>query len=173
MTATLVVSLLLLGQANSAPNVGPASGSLVIDGGGEPPQTHERFVALAGGPEAEFVVIPTAIEDDDIDLEREKRSFARRFGVKNVTVLHTRDRAEADTRRVCRSAQDRSWGLVWGRPAMAAGRCLHGHANAARDRSRARPRRCDRRQFGRRDHPGIVPGSRCPRGQSHHDGQGI
>ena len=42
-------------------------------------------------------MIPTAIEDDDIDLEREKRSFARRFGVKNVTVLHTRDRAEADT----------------------------------------------------------------------------
>ena len=51
MTTALIVSVFLLGQANSAPAVGPASGSLVIDGGGEPSQTHERFVALAGGPD--------------------------------------------------------------------------------------------------------------------------
>ena len=97
MTAALIVSLLLLGQANPAPAVGPPSGSLVIDGGGEPPQTHQRFVALAGGADSEFVVIPTATESDDVDVETVKESFVKRFGVKNVTVVHTRDRAEADT----------------------------------------------------------------------------
>ena len=31
-----------------------------------------------------------------IDLKRQEQTFARRFGVKNVTSLHTRDKAEAD-----------------------------------------------------------------------------
>ena len=43
------------------------------------------------------MVIPTATENDDVDASRRRRTFTRRFGVKNVTVLHTRDRAEADT----------------------------------------------------------------------------
>ena len=43
------------------------------------------------------MLIPTANEDDGIDAKRKKKTFVRRFGVKNVTVLHTRDRAEADT----------------------------------------------------------------------------
>ena len=43
------------------------------------------------------MLIPTATEADELDAEAAKESFVRHFGVKNVTVLHTRDRAEADT----------------------------------------------------------------------------
>ena len=50
MTAILIASCFLLAQADGAPVVGPRSGSLVIDGGGEPPETARRFVELAGGP---------------------------------------------------------------------------------------------------------------------------
>ena len=165
MNIAVFVSFVLLGQANHAPAVGPASGSLVIDGGGEVPPSRQKFVALAGGPGAEFVLIPTAHEDDSIDEQSEKEAFCRHFGVKDVTVLHTRDRAGSRHRGVRRSTQDGAGRLVRRRPAVAAGRRLHGHAHPARDRSRARPRRGGRRQLGRRDDPGVVPGPRCPRGQ--------
>ena len=51
MNLALLASLILLGQLG--PAVGPRSGSLVIDGGGEDPPAVREFVALAGGPEAE------------------------------------------------------------------------------------------------------------------------
>jgi cyanophycinase len=79
-----------------APKVGPGSGSLIVDGGAENPDSIKRFVALAGGTEAPVVVIPTASETDPVDVKRHHQVFSRRFGLKNVTVLHTRDRAEAD-----------------------------------------------------------------------------
>ena len=44
--------------------VGPVTGSLVVVGGGNMgPEILARFVALAGGPTAPIVVIPTAGED--------------------------------------------------------------------------------------------------------------
>ena len=95
MIMNIVLAILLLVQPD-APKVGPASGALVVDGGGENAETIKRFVALAGGPDASIVVIPTASESDEVDVKSEHRTFTRRFGVKNVTVLHTRDRAEAD-----------------------------------------------------------------------------
>ena len=55
-----------------------------------------RFVALAGGVDSPVVLIPTASESEQIDFKRQGQAFMRRFGFKNVTVLHTRDRAEAD-----------------------------------------------------------------------------
>jgi aminobenzoyl-glutamate utilization protein B len=97
MSAALIVSLVLVSQASPSPTVGPARGSLVIDGGATNAETRQRFVALAGGPDAEFVVIPTADERDEADAKREAANFVRDFGAKNVTVLHTRDRAEANT----------------------------------------------------------------------------
>jgi aminobenzoyl-glutamate utilization protein B len=96
MSAGLVVSLFLLTQSGP-PSVGPAAGSLVIDGGGEASATRERFIALAGGPDAVFVLIPTAAEGDDIKLDREAATFTQHFGARKVTVLHTRDRAIADS----------------------------------------------------------------------------
>ncbi len=68
MPLTLVLFLNLLGQAAPTPEpvVGPRAGTLVIDGGGENPAADRAFVALAGGPDAEIVLIPTAERRGDL-----------------------------------------------------------------------------------------------------------
>ena len=76
---------------------GPAKGSLVAVGGGRiGPDIVRRFLALAGGTDARFVVIPTAAEDP-VDPERARQQFSKQFGVTHITVLHTRDRKVADS----------------------------------------------------------------------------
>jgi cyanophycinase len=100
-TALLALLSLFLvaqaGQENSAA-IGPEKGWLVIQGGGQlTNEVKDRFVALAGGPNADFVVIPTAEADAQIDVERMRLAFAKGFGVHSVTVLHTRDRARANS----------------------------------------------------------------------------
>src|SRR5262245_14500472 len=101
MIPALMAALILFGQSEPRPEttVGPRTGTLVIDGGGEDTAARRAFVELAGGPDAEYVLIPTATEGepDADDLERGKKTFERRFGVAHVTVLHARDRAVADT----------------------------------------------------------------------------
>ena len=83
--------------AASSDTIGPAKGSLVIVGGGKiGPEIAQRFVALAGGPDANYVVIPTAGEDNQMDPAAIQKRFTERFGVQHVTVLHTRDRATAE-----------------------------------------------------------------------------
>ena len=57
----------------------------------------DRFIELAGGPDAFIVVIPTAGERDDYaDSNSGLRTFRTR-GATNLTVLHTRDRHVADS----------------------------------------------------------------------------
>ncbi|MFO0949792.1 MAG: cyanophycinase [Isosphaeraceae bacterium] len=102
MLAALTILGLIAQSAAPAPEpetaVGPPRGSLVVVGGGENgPEIVQRFVALAGGKDAEAVVIPTANETDPVDTRRVGESFAKTFGFTHVTVLHTRDRAEADS----------------------------------------------------------------------------
>lgn len=78
--------------------VGPENGWLIIHGGGRlTNEAKTRFVALAGGSQASFVVIPTARRDKDIDVDKYRLSMAKLFGVEHVTVLHTRDRARANS----------------------------------------------------------------------------
>jgi cyanophycinase len=90
---------------------GPAKGSLVAVGGGRiGPDIVKRFVALAGGADARFAVIPTAAEDP-VDPESARQRFAKQFGVTNVTVLHTRDRQVADSKGFV--APLRSASAVW------------------------------------------------------------
>ncbi len=82
----------------TAQEVGPTSGSLVIVGGGLTPQIAQRFIQLAGGPDASIIVIPTALGGDSAVASGQ--SFARQlagYGAKNVSVLHTRDREEANS----------------------------------------------------------------------------
>jgi cyanophycinase len=75
---------------------GPANGTLIIIGGGGKSQAIiQRFIQTAGGPDAPIVAIPTA--DDKDDSGERIAGFLRRFGSKNVTVLHTRDPKVADT----------------------------------------------------------------------------
>jgi cyanophycinase len=85
-------------DSGNAPSLGPAKGWLVIHGGGQlTNETKERFVALAGGREANFVVIPTALSDTAIDVDEYRLEQLRRFDVKRVTVLHTKDRIRANS----------------------------------------------------------------------------
>jgi cyanophycinase len=71
-------------------------GSLMIVGGGRvTDQMRRRFVKLAGGPEAQIVIVPTAVGTPQLDDRRDVREF-RETGAKTVTVLHTTDRVESD-----------------------------------------------------------------------------
>lgn len=78
--------------------IGPEKGSLVIVGGAmQSNEILDRFIELAGGVDAKFVVIPTAggqasYNDDFYFMKRMKDR-----GVSDVTLLHTRDPKEADT----------------------------------------------------------------------------
>ena len=77
---------------------GPENGTLLIIGGAASDIFYEKFMELVGGPDAPVVVIPTAISSEKLtkkDLARFKKSFTDK-GFKNVSVLHTRDRDEAN-----------------------------------------------------------------------------
>ena len=80
------------------PEIGPARGTLVIVGGGLKSESIlKRFLDLAGGPEANLVIIPTAGESDDLaDYAGDLRDLAD-AGARHVKVLHTRDRKVADS----------------------------------------------------------------------------
>src|ERR1700755_3014721 len=90
---------LIIPISEAQTRVGARKGTLIIQGAGDRsrrmPQVWERFISLAGGPDANFVFIPTA--DGAVDLQnlpREEFPFDR---LKHVTVLHTRCRPEADS----------------------------------------------------------------------------
>lgn len=93
----LSVCTLAYTQDNS-PSIGPARGSLMIIGGGSVgADIWARFIELAGGESASIVVIPTANEDANISNGTSaEKELLQHLGVKNVTVLHTRDRKQAD-----------------------------------------------------------------------------
>jgi cyanophycinase len=94
-----LMSLALLASGAAAQQVGPAKGALVIVGGGQiGDEIYHRFFELAGGTNAPIVVIPTAGEDDhEYDQFYSGLNAFRRAGATNVTLLHTRDRGEADS----------------------------------------------------------------------------
>jgi cyanophycinase len=81
--------------------VGPHRGTLLLAGGGDLHGTGvlERFVELAGGPDAHIVVIPTAAADSTFDLSWEGLDALRAAGAGRLTVLHTRDRTVANSER--------------------------------------------------------------------------
>src|SRR5262249_29687710 len=64
-----------------------------------PAEVVKRFIEEAGGPESLLVVVPTALEDP-IPAEPGEVVMLKRAGAKDVKVLHTRKRAEADTPEV-------------------------------------------------------------------------
>lgn len=77
--------------------VSPPAGTLVVVGGGRVgPEIVSKFIELAGGLTAPMVVIPTAIGDSTYAQDCACARFLRDAGARNVTVLHTTDRAQAD-----------------------------------------------------------------------------
>ena len=100
-TCRVWIFLLLLGTilpGISAQEIGPDNGSLVIVGGGmRDLGILERFMELAGGPQAPIVIIPTAGGGGDYDEFYPGLGMFHEVGAFNLTVLHTYDPAEADT----------------------------------------------------------------------------
>lgn len=96
----VMLPLLFAGYlAAEEPIAGPPRGTLFIHGGGRLPAAQlAEFIRLVGGPEEPFVVLPGAAADGDEPVLGERdRNRLRKAGVKHVVILHTRDRAEADS----------------------------------------------------------------------------
>ena len=122
-----MLSVLLAGPAGltaaqDIPSVGPTNGSLVICGGGlKDNAILEKFITLAGGPSARIVLIPTANESNEFGTDWVYYKSLHDLGATNLVILHTRDRATADTEQFVRPLQDakgvwigggRQWRLV-------------------------------------------------------------
>ncbi|GHS91493.1 hypothetical protein FACS1894203_2340 [Bacteroidia bacterium] len=84
---------------NSKIRHGPEKGSLIIiGGGGATPKIQEKFLELAGGKEnAHIVVITASIGDSAAYSTRSANRLKEQFGVKDVTVLHTKSIVEANS----------------------------------------------------------------------------
>ncbi len=94
----LGAAALVVAAVVSAQEVGPKRGTLVVVGGAlEDSFILDRFLQIAGGPEAPLVVIPTAGEGDVYDEFYSGVADFREAGFKDVTVLHTRDRNVANS----------------------------------------------------------------------------
>ncbi len=103
-TVLLLMICAVCGTVNSclAQTCGPQTGTLVIVGGGRMGrEIVDEFIAQAGGIDAPFVILPTALEGEEWGPDYVARSFLVRAGATDVTVLHTRDVLVADTEDFC------------------------------------------------------------------------
>jgi len=126
---SLAVVLPRLAPAQTAPEYGPVNGTLVIVGGGSTDSTGivEKFVELAGGPNAKIVVVPTAGGNRRADgtpityVDSVVLASWKARGLSNVHMLHTHDPKVADTDAFAAVLQDakavwfvggRQWNIV-------------------------------------------------------------
>jgi cyanophycinase len=79
---------------------GHGKGTLIAIGGGRiGPQIMEEFRKCAGGDRASIVIIPTAMPDEYLERESAFEDIMQMFksaGFSDITMMHTRDRAEAN-----------------------------------------------------------------------------
>lgn len=80
------------------------NGALIAHGGGNLDKDDafkEVFFKLAGGANAKLIYIPSAFSDEQLrgnqQIHLSHDFVCNRFGLKNVSILHTRDRGEADS----------------------------------------------------------------------------
>jgi cyanophycinase len=121
LIAFLILTYASLTRAalEQAPEYGPANGTLVIVGGGNLEGTGiiEKFIQLAGGADAHFVIVPTAAgnknADGTIHEYKEEETIAPwlKRGLKHVKMLHTHDPKVADTEAFARVLRDAN--AVW------------------------------------------------------------
>jgi len=101
-----------------AGSLGPDKGSLVIVGGGRlGPEIVDRFIALAGGKDAKFIFVSTA--DGNEKAPPVEKTFLAIAGCRNVTMLHTKDRAVANSKEFVEAIRQAN--AVW----FAGGRQWH------------------------------------------------
>ena len=97
--------------------IGPENGALLIVGGGRmTDELWDKFKELMGGADKHLVVIPTAISSEDYDdafLENIKNDYLKN-GFTNVSVLHTRDRTEANSKEFTNVLETASGVLITG-----------------------------------------------------------
>lgn len=87
--------------------VGPESGTLVVVGGGmEDEAILQRFIDLAGGPDVPIVVIPTAGGADEYDQFYPGLLMFKRLGATDLTIMHTKDRNEANREEFVRPLRE-------------------------------------------------------------------
>lgn len=105
LTLALTASLPFVGRDLAAqqpepapPQVGPENGSLVVVGGAmRSPEIYQRFIELAGGPDAHIVLVPTAGGAEEYDEFYPGMNAWREAGARDLTLLHTTDPEVADT----------------------------------------------------------------------------
>lgn len=114
----------------------PTGPLVLIGGGSKPPAVLRRFVALAGGPGASLVVLPTASGEPDTGSYYQQL-FREHTGARNVTVLEVRSPGDASRPEVVASLeeargiffsggdQSRITAAFLGTPALAALRRAH------------------------------------------------
>ena len=82
------------------PASGPPKGSLIVVGGGNVgKEILERFAKLSGGYDSPIVVIPTAGDPDTYTANYIETFMLKKAGFTNLSMLHTRDKAEANTEK--------------------------------------------------------------------------
>jgi cyanophycinase len=118
--ATFFMALLSVAVAigQDTPEYGPPSGTLLIAGGNvKDSAIYNRFIELAGGLNARFVIVPTAggnkTKDGKIRVYDEETTVAswKKRSLKNVTMLHTHDRKVADTEEFVKNLREAN--AVW------------------------------------------------------------
>jgi peptidyl-dipeptidase A len=70
---------------------------MVVGGGSMSPELWKEFISLAGGPDSLILIIPTASGDPTYPPDYLQKSELYRAGAKNLKLLHTTDRKEADS----------------------------------------------------------------------------
>ncbi len=93
----LAISTSSLAAQDSA-RVGPPRGTVMVVGGGAMgPELYARFIEAAGGPDALIIDVPTAGGDSVYPAEWRGTRGLKAAGARNVVVLHTIDRAVANS----------------------------------------------------------------------------
>lgn len=94
-------SFVALGAAAAvaqASKVGPAKGSLIVIGGGVlDASILRRFIEAAGGADAPVFFVPTAGDKTSYGPQDASANFLRQAGCRNLEMLHTVSRAEANS----------------------------------------------------------------------------
>src|SRR5262245_27428135 len=103
MKKVLVAILVVFTVNIYGQEIGPKHGTLVVSGGAEKPGIIlERFVELAGGPDAPIIVIPTSGNAAEYDQSYAGLKRFRDAGARNLFVLHTRSREVANSEEFVR-----------------------------------------------------------------------
>jgi cyanophycinase len=108
----LILSYQCQHDESKAITTGPENGHLVVVGGSlTDPGIYAKFLELAGGPDANIVIVPTAGSDEYLFEEGGWDDIEKRFrlnGIENITFLHTRNPEEANTEEFVRPIEKAS-----------------------------------------------------------------